>query len=102
MTTTKNEMTDTQPTFVQTERGLTLADTGLTLHHLLDHLAAKWPACALELKFGLTERQMADLLAYIEAHRAEVEAGYRLVLPASTGRVGDWRCGKYGLAGEMW
>lgn len=71
---------ETSPVIVRTERGLTLAGTRITLYDLMDYLKAGWPATLIEHRLNLTQRQVADALSYLEAHRAEVEAEYEEVL----------------------
>jgi len=69
-----------QPTVIRTERGLSIAGTRITLYDIMDYLTANWPPELIRDWFNLTERQMADVMDYIETHRAEVEAEYQLVL----------------------
>jgi uncharacterized protein (DUF433 family) len=67
-------------TVVRTERGLTIAGTRITLYDVMDYLTAGWPPKLIRDRLELTDRQIADVMAYIEAHRAEVEAEYQTVL----------------------
>jgi len=67
-------------TVVRTSRGLTIAGTRLTLYHVMDYLEADWPPKLIQQWLNLTDEQIADVMAYIAAHRAEVEAEYHLVL----------------------
>jgi uncharacterized protein (DUF433 family) len=76
-------MTETntrQSTVVRTPGGLFIAGTRITLYDVMDYLAADWPPPLIRQWLNLTERQMADVLQYIDAHRAEVEAEYKQVL----------------------
>lgn len=68
------------PTIVRTERGLTIAGTRTTLYNIMDYLKADWPPALIQHWLLLTETQVADALAYIVAHRDEVEAEYQTVL----------------------
>ncbi|PKO23519.1 MAG: DUF433 domain-containing protein [Chloroflexi bacterium HGW-Chloroflexi-1] len=68
------------PTVVRTERGLTIAGTRITLYDVMDYVVDGWPPKLIRDRLELSERQIADVMAYIEAHRAEVEAEYRAVL----------------------
>ncbi len=68
------------PPIIRTERGLVLAGTRITLYALMDHILAGWPPKLIRDWFDLTDQQITDALAYIDAHRAEVEAEYREVL----------------------
>jgi len=65
---------------VRTERGLSLAGTRITLYDIMDYLKADWPPRLIQHWLNLTEQQIADALAYINAHRDLVEAEYQLVL----------------------
>jgi len=68
------------PTVVRTHRGLTIAGTRVTLNALMDYLQAEWPVASIREWLGLTEKQVTDAFAYIEAHRPEVEAEYEKVV----------------------
>jgi len=69
-----------QPTVVRTERGLSIAGTRITLYSIMDYLQAGWPTERIRDRLHLTDTQIADVMAYIEAQRATVEAEYQLVL----------------------
>jgi len=76
-------MTETntlQPTVVRTPGGLFIAGTRITLYDVMDYLAAAWPPPLIRQWLNLTEQQIADVLQYIGAHRAELEAEYQQVL----------------------
>ena len=78
-----NESAETappQPTVVRTSRGLSIAGTRITLYDVMDYLTANWPPDLIRDWFNLTDRQIADMMAYIEKNRPEVEAEYQLVL----------------------
>jgi uncharacterized protein (DUF433 family) len=75
-----NNGMNTQTTVVQTERGLAVAGTRITLYSIMDCVSANWPAKLIQDRYHLTERQITDVLAYIAEHRAEVEAEYQQVL----------------------
>jgi uncharacterized protein (DUF433 family) len=73
--------TDTlQPTIIRTGRGLTIAGTRTTLYLVMDYITADWSPSQIQECLRLSDRQLADVLEYIEAHREEVEAEYQLVL----------------------
>ena len=76
MTPASNE----QSTIVRTERGLTIAGTRITLYDVMDYVTAQYPPKFIQGLFDLTEEQINTALAYIEAHRADVEAEYQQVL----------------------
>ncbi len=76
-------MSDTltaQTTVVRTERGLSIAGTRITLYDVMAYIKAGWPPTLLGHWLNLDDRQIADVMSYIEAHRDEVEEEYRLVL----------------------
>lgn len=65
---------------IRTERGLTISGTRITLYDVMDYVTAQYPPKFIRGLFDLTEEQINAALAYIEAHRAEVEAEYQQVL----------------------
>ncbi|MGI0495033.1 DUF433 domain-containing protein [Alkalinema pantanalense CENA528] len=65
---------------IRTERGLTIAGTRITLYDVMDYLTEHYPAKFIRAMLGLTNEQVCAAIAYIEAHRPEVEAEYQLVL----------------------
>ena len=76
-------MTDSavpQPTVIRTSRGLSIAGRRLTLYSIMDYLQAGWPPHLIRDEFNLTDKQMADVMEYIETHRDEVEKEYQEVL----------------------
>ena len=68
------------PTVIRTGRGLTVAGTRITLYAIMDYVKDGWPSHLIRDWLHLTEQQMQDVMAYIDAHRDEVEAEYQLVL----------------------
>jgi uncharacterized protein (DUF433 family) len=75
-----SETTIPQPTVVRTDRGLSIAGTRITLYHVMDYLQADQSPEVIRDCLNLTEQQIADVITYIEEHRAEVEAEYQQVL----------------------
>lgn len=69
-----------RPTVVRTDRGLSIAGTRITLYDVMDYVTANWPADLIRDWFNLTDQQIADVMAYIEKNRPEVESEYQLVL----------------------
>jgi uncharacterized protein (DUF433 family) len=65
---------------VQTSRGLSVAGTRITLYDILDYVHDGWPPHLIAAWLNLSPDQIRAALAYIEAHRAEVEAQYQQVL----------------------
>lgn len=76
MAPTSNE----QSAIIRTERGLIIAGTRITLYDVMDYMTAQYPSKFIQGLFELTEAQINTALAYIEAHRTEVEAEYQQVL----------------------
>ena len=64
----------------RTERGLVVAGTRITLYQIMDYLKADWPAKLIRDRLDLTDKQIHDVLEYIEGHREEVEAEHQQVL----------------------
>jgi uncharacterized protein (DUF433 family) len=69
-----------QPAIIRTERGLTIAKTRITLYDVMDYVTAQYPPKFIQGLFDLTKEQINTALAYIETHRADVEAEYQQVL----------------------
>jgi uncharacterized protein (DUF433 family) len=69
-----------QPTVVRTERGLSIAETRITLYAIMDYVTAGRSAQYIQDIYRLTDEQIADVMQYITEHRAEVEAEYQEVL----------------------
>jgi uncharacterized protein (DUF433 family) len=68
------------PAIVRTERGLSISGTRITLYDVMEYLLAGWPPELIRHRLDLTEQQIAGAVAYIGAHRVEVEAEYQTVL----------------------
>jgi hypothetical protein len=71
---------DIYPTVVRTSRGLTVDGTRLTLYSVMDLIHAEWPRQLIQDRLNLSDKQIKDVLGYIEAHWEEVEAEYQLIL----------------------
>ena len=69
-----------QTAIIHTERGLTIAGTRITLYDVMDYVRAQYPPKFIQGLFDLTEEQINAALAYIKAHRVEVEVEYQQVL----------------------
>jgi uncharacterized protein (DUF433 family) len=65
---------------IRNSRGLSIAGTRITLYHIMDYLKADWPPKLIQDRLNLSDKQIADVMAYIEVHREQVEAEYQLVL----------------------
>ena len=80
----------TTPTVLRTERGLTIAGTRITLYDVMDYVTADWPPKLIRDRLNLTDQQIADVMDYIAAHRAEVEADYQDVLQEAQANRRYW------------
>jgi uncharacterized protein (DUF433 family) len=69
-----------QPTVVCTSRGLSIAGRRLTLYSIMDYLQAGWSPRLIRDEFNLIDRQITDVMTYIETHHDKVEQEYRAVL----------------------
>ena len=74
------ETRDAQPTVVRTSRGLSIAGTRITLYDIMDYVTQDWPPELIQYWFNLTDKQIADVMDYIENNRPDVEAEYQQVL----------------------
>jgi uncharacterized protein (DUF433 family) len=74
------KVSEQHPTIIRIERGLSVAGTRVTLYEVMDYVTAGWPPKLIRDRLNLTDRQMADVLVYLDAHRAEVDAEYQRVL----------------------
>src|ERR1043166_4175713 len=75
-----SESVTLQPTVVRTDRGLSIAGTRTTLYHVMDYVTAGDPPKLIQEELRLTDQQIADVMAYIQKHRAEVDTEYQQVL----------------------
>src|SRR4051812_29189997 len=80
----------THPTVIRTQRGLTIADTRITLYDVMDYLTADWPPKLIRDRLNLTDEQITDVMDYIAVHRAEVEADYQDVLQEAQANRDYW------------
>ena len=69
-----------QLTVIRTSRGLSIAGRRLTLYSIMEYLQAGWPPHLIRDEFNLTDKQITDVMDYIETHRDEVEKEYQTVL----------------------
>lgn len=79
-----------QSNIVQTERGLTIVQTRITLYDVMDYFTAGYPAKLIREKICLTDAQVDAALSYIKAHLAEVEAEYQQVLQVAEDNRKYW------------
>ena len=64
---------------VRTGKGLTIAGTRIMLYDVLDHAHQGWPPERVAEWLSLTPEEIDAALAYIAAHRTEVEDEYQRV-----------------------
>ena len=69
-----------QAAIIQTERGLTISGTRITIYDVMDYLTEHYPPKFIRAMLDLSDEQMKAALLYIEGHSTEVEAEYRQVL----------------------
>ncbi len=74
------EKTNPQPTVVRSSRGLSISGTRITLYSIMDCVQADWPPRLIRDWFNLTDKQINDVMDYIEANRSKVEAEYQIVV----------------------
>jgi len=67
-------------TVVRNSLGLSIAGTRITLYDVMDYLTDDWPPKLIQHWLNLTDKQITDVMDYIETHRAEVEVEYQSVL----------------------
>ena len=65
---------------IRTERGLTIANTRITLYDVMDYVKANYPLAFIRGLFNLTPEQLTAAIAYIDTHRDAVETEYQTVL----------------------
>lgn len=65
---------------IRTERGLTVSGTRVALCDVMDLIKADYPPALMCDQLNLTAAQVDAALAYIQAHRAVVEAEYQTAL----------------------
>lgn len=75
-----NETSSSSTHIVRTSRGLSVANTRITLYDVMDYVTQGWPHDLIQYWLNLNDEQMADAMAYIENNRAEVESEYQQVL----------------------
>lgn len=61
-------------------RGPEIEGTRITVYDVMDYLGLDWGADRIAPIFQVTVEQVQAAIAYIEAHRAEVEAQYQQIV----------------------
>jgi hypothetical protein len=71
---------DNKPAITQTERGLTISGTRITLYQIMDYIHASYPRHLIRHQCYLTDEQFDGAMSYIDTHYEEVESEYQTVL----------------------
>jgi len=82
---------NSQTTVVRTDRGLSIAGIRITLYDVMDYVTAGWPVHVIRDRLQLSENQINDVMAYIEAHRAEIEREYQAALETAEENRRYWQ-----------
>jgi uncharacterized protein (DUF433 family) len=75
-----DELSNQKAAIIQTERGLSISGTSITIYDVMYYLKAQYPPKFIRDSFDLTDEQMRAALYYIETHPVEVEAEYQEML----------------------
>ncbi|ETX02750.1 MAG: hypothetical protein ETSY2_34855 [Candidatus Entotheonella gemina] len=68
-----------------------MAGTRITLYAIMDYVNDGWPSHLIRDWLHLTDQQIQDVMAYIDAHREEVEEEYQLVLRQAEEHQRYWK-----------
>lgn len=71
-------------------RGPEIEGTRVTIYRIMDFVRAGDPRARIAGELNLTEEQVGEALAYIDAHREEVEAGYAAILKRASQPNPEW------------
>jgi len=71
---------DQKKCILRTERGLSIAGTGITLFDVMQYLKAGYPHGFIQDSLTLTSEQLEVALGYISTHSSEVETEYQEML----------------------
>lgn len=74
------EISEHQNTVVMTSRGLSIAGTRITLYSIMDYINAGWSSKLIRDRLDLTDKQVTEVMEYIDDHRSEIETEYQSVL----------------------
>jgi hypothetical protein len=66
-----------KPEIINTNRGLQISGTRITICDIFDYLKAQYPPQLIREKLGLNQEQIEVALAYINSHQTEVEIEYQ-------------------------
>ena len=71
---------ESQSIIIQTERGLTISGTRISLYDVMTFLKKDYPPTFIQNKLRLTQRQIEATLAYIATNSVQAEQEYQAVL----------------------
>jgi uncharacterized protein (DUF433 family) len=71
---------DMHAEIIDVGRGPQIAGTRLTVYDIMDYLRMDWHHTAIAAWLRISSYQVLAAIEYIEEHRAEVEAEYKLML----------------------
>jgi uncharacterized protein (DUF433 family) len=80
-----------QPTVVRTTKGLSIAGSRLTIYDIMDYITQNWSSGRIQHWFRLSDKQINDIMEYLDQNRFEVEAEYRQVLDYTEEKRYYWR-----------
>lgn len=77
--------TDSESTqwVAETERGMAIAGTRITLCDVMDYLKEDYPLTFIRDAFRLTDDQIQGVMKYIASHKDDVDAEYQASLAAA-------------------
>jgi len=67
-------------TVIKTKQGLFISGTRITLYDIMDYIKDGWPPHLIQKWFDLSEKQIKDVMEYINNYEEEVETEYQFVL----------------------
>ena len=84
-------MAKTESTVIRNDRGLSIVGTRITLYQIIDCIKLGKSPFEIQELFSLTDKQITDVMLYIETNRKQVEAEYKLVLKQAEETEQYWR-----------
>jgi uncharacterized protein (DUF433 family) len=79
------------PTVVRTTKGLSIAGTRLTIYDIMDYITQNWSSGRIQHWFRLSDKQINDIMEYLDQNRFDVETEYRQVLEYAEEKRYYWR-----------
>ncbi len=84
-------MSESNDVIVQTGRGPSIKGTRITIYQLMEYLKDGWTPKHTAQWFNLTPAQMDGVMAYLQAHEAELEIEYAEVMRKAEEQERYWR-----------